>query len=386
MEKIFYIALYLMGVDSKDLIEIINKVPKKELKIIFTEDNIKLQYEYNIDLSKHAKKLIDSKLTENYINEATEIVNKSRELGIKIIPISSKYYPNTLKQLDDAPAIIYIKGNYITKRDEKSIACVGSRSYSTFGANAVNSLVSVLTNENFAIISGLAEGIDTEAHKVCLRNRGRTIAVLAHGLDQIYPKVNKELAEEILNSGGTLVSEYPVGTKIEKYRFVKRNRIIAGLSKCVILFESKIKSGSMHTVKYALNYNKKIFCPYPTKYTESVSGLCNLLDDKKAIPLKCRNDYKIVIHELGYKLNPNLEQTQHIKNESFNKFININSKGNNLFKDIKELECNKYSGIKTNKETYEIFKKILKENNLSIREFFNAIILAIVNSYNGGRE
>ena len=71
---------------------------------------------------------------------------------------------------------------------------------------------------------------------------------------------------------------------------------------------------------------------------------------------------------------------------SIYKFININSKGNNLFKDIKELECNKYSGIKTNKETYEIFKKILKENNLSIREFFNAIILAIVNSYNGGRE
>ena len=75
-----------------------------------------------------------------------------------------------------------------------------------------------------------------------------------------------------------------------------------------------------------------------------------------------------------------------IKNESFNKFINIKSKSNNLFKDIKEIEYNKYSGIKTNKETYEEFKKILKENNLSVREFFNAIILAIVNSYNGGRE
>lgn len=385
MEKIFYITLYLMGIDSKELINIIERVPKKELKTLFTEDNIKLQYEYNINLSKYTIKLTDKKLTNKYMEEAKLIVDKSKELGIKIVPINSRYYPNTLRDIDEAPAIIYIKGKYITKKDEKSLGCIGSRNYSAFGKNAVNNLVSVLSKENFTIISGLAEGIDTEAHKTCLNNKGKTIAVLAHGLDQIYPKVNEILAEEILKSGGTLISEYPVGTRIEKFRFVKRNRIIAALSKGIIIFESKSKSGSMHTVNYALEYNKKVFCPYPSKYTESVSGLYDLLDEKIAIPLRCRNDYKVVVYELGYKLNPNLEQTQHIKNESFNKFIKLNS-NNNLFKDIKELNYDKYSAIKTNRESYEIFKSILKDNDLTTKEFFNAIIATIVNSYNGGSE
>ena len=375
MDKIFYIALYLMGFESKELIDIMLKVPRDDLKYIFTENNLSVQFKYNVSLGK--VELLDKELVERKIKEAKLIVKNSKELGIKIVTYNSKYYPKLLK-------LIIVKGSYITRKDEKSIGCVGSRRTSSFGESAVNVLVSALAKEEFTIVSGLATGIDTYCHKTCLNNKGKTIAVLAHGLDQIYPKENEGLAERILSNGGCLISEYPVGSKIEKYKFVKRNRIIAGLSKAVILFESKEKSGSMHTVNYAIEYNRKVFCPQPNFNNESTSGLSYLINNKKAIPLKNKKDFKIVIKELGYKLNSNLEQTQNVKNEAFNKFINVNSNTNNIFKDIKSLECDKYSGIKTNRETYEIFKNILSENDLSIREFFNAIIVTVVNSYNGG--
>lgn len=107
-----------------------------------------------------------------------------------------------------------------------------------------------MAKENFSIISGLALGIDAESHKACLNVGGRTIAILAHGLDMIYPRENIELSKSILNNGGTLISEYPVGTKPDKFRFVDRNRIVSGLSKGTIVFETKEKSGTMHTVDY----------------------------------------------------------------------------------------------------------------------------------------
>lgn len=381
MDKMFYIALYLLGYQSTELIDIMLKVPKENLISLFKSDTITNQFKYNINLTK--LELIDNEVRELKLNEAKLIVEQSRKLGIKIIPYNSKYYPKQLKLIPDPPALIYIKGSYITKSDEKSLGCVGSRKVTNFGATSSNLLVSALTKENFTIISGLASGIDSYCHNACLNNGGKTIAVLAHGLDQIYPKESTDLAEKILVSGGCLISEYPIGTKIEKHRFVKRNRIIAALSQAVIIFESKEKSGSMHTVNYALQYNKKVFCPQPTSDGESIKGLSYLINNHLAQPLKTRNDYRIVVKALGYNLTSNLAQTQSVKNEIFNTFINSNSEIN-IFDNIKNLEYDKYSSIKTNKETYKLFKQILDENGLTIKEFFNAIILLIVNSYKRG--
>lgn len=377
MEKVFYIALYLMGVDSKDLIEIINKVPKKELRTIFTEDNIKLQYEYNIDLSKYTKKLIDSKLKEYYINEAIEIINKSRELGIKIIPISSKYYPNILKQIDAPPAIIYIKGRNILKEDSKSIACVGTRTPSNYGVNAIKSIVTNLTKEKFTIISGLADGVDGISHKTCLNNNGRTIAVLAHGLDIIYPKKHEGLANEILEHGGTLISEYPVGTNIDKFRFVHRNRIISGLSKGILMIEAKEKSGTRHTINFAEKQNKIIFCPVFSKFNE-MSGLnLELLNSKKAIPIHGNDDYIKIVYKLGYTLKYDTRMKNRIKSNSINKLINQSLNNGNI--NIEQFKVNDGSlGIKVNKETYINFKEILKSNDITVKEFFNSIINKVV--------
>lgn len=386
MDKLYYLVLSLLGLSNRELIIIMNNIPKTEMKKMILSDNLEIQYKYNIDLSKYAEKLTDKVLVKTLINKAEEIIKKSKALGIKIVTITSKYYPNMLKEIKDPPAILYLKGKYITKKDEKSVGCVGAREATEFGINATKGIVKALSNEKFVIISGLATGIDGESHKTCLKEKGRTIAVLAHGLDMIYPKENVELASEIVDNGGTLVSEYPVGVGPDKFRFVQRNRIIAGLAKGIIIFESKEKSGSMHTVNFSLENKRKVFCPLPSKKTLTVMGIISLIESKKAIPLGCKNDYKIVVKELGYKLNKKLEQTNSIKNDSFKNIFNCNVPEINLINSIKEIDYDKYSSIKTNTEIYKEFKEILRENELSVKEFFNAIIMNIVRNYGKGEK
>lgn len=152
-------------------------------------------------------------------------------------------------------------------------------------------IVKGLVEANTVIVSGLAKGIDAESHRVCLENRGTTVAVLAHGLDTIYPKENSKLADAILENGGTLLSEYPIGTKGLKSNFVARNRLISGLSSGVIVFEASEKSGTMHTARFAYTQGKKIFCPSDNgKDGNLSSGVQKLLKTESAIPIKDASD------------------------------------------------------------------------------------------------
>lgn len=384
MEKVIYIALQLMGINNKILADIIKLIPKKELKNIFNKDIVEIQYKYNIDLNSYSVLFSNSKLVKNNIEKAKKILEINKRLNIKVIFINSRYYPANLAKIYNAPAILYIRGKNITKLDEKSVACVGTRTPTIFGKKAVNSIVSNLAKEGFTIISGLAFGIDSESHKTCLSVGGRTIAVLAHGLDMIYPKENTKLAEEILNKGGTLVSEYPVGIRPDKFRFVDRNRIISGLSKGTIIFEAKEKSGTMHTANYTLNQNKKVFCPVPLKYDLQTSGLIKLLNENKAIGIKTKNDYNLIVSELGYKIIKDKNKIEEIKSKSILKIMdNSKIQRGDMFK-IEERGFDGKGSFGINKNTYACFKAILKENNLTIKEFFNGIIFSIVKNYKKG--
>ncbi|MDI9208151.1 DNA-processing protein DprA [Clostridium butyricum] len=385
MEKIYYLALYLIGINNKLLVDIILNVPKKEVKnILLKDDLLQFQYMYNINIEKYADKLLNKNIVKECIEKAENIVKLSKDYSIDIIAINNKRYPKILRDIDNPPALLHVKGKSITKSDQKAIACVGTRNATTFGISAVNMIVKPLTKEKFTIVSGLATGIDAESHRVCLANSGRTIAVLAHGLDQIYPKENTELAKKILENGGTLVSEYPIGTRIDKFRFVDRNRIIAGLSKGTVIFESKEKSGSMHTVNFALVNNRKVFCPVPTYKKESVLGLLQLINTKQAIPLYNQNDYRKILNTFGYKLNNNLEQTNKVKIECINTINQYNNQNSDLIKVLQNMQYDKYSTIKVNKEVSDIFKEILKDNNLTMKEFINGVIVNIVSNYNKG--
>jgi DNA processing protein len=385
MEKLIYIALSLLGVDNVTLTSIIiSPIAHKDLENILFGSAFEIQYKYNLDLNKYISILKDKAKVEKAINRAKNIMEQSNKLNVKILTVKNKLYPKALKEIESPPSIIYIKGKNFTIRDEKSIACAGTRIPTEFGLRAADSIVEKLTKEEFTVVSGLALGIDAECHKTCLKNNGRTVAVLAHGLDMIYPKENEELAKQILQNGGTLVSEYPVGIGPDRFRFIKRNRIISGLSKGTVIFESKEKSGTMHTVDYTLGQKKKVFCPIPIKKEIQTLGLINLLNENKAIGVKSKDDYDIIIRELGFKIKNDTDKIKNIKSKSIFEMYNHIETPFETIKEIFNLEYDGKSGISINKETYQTFKRILSENNITLKEFFNAIVINTVKNYKRG--
>lgn len=187
-----------------------------------------------------------------------------QENNIDIINIYEKNYPQNLKQIYDPPISLYIKGN-LNILNNKNIGIVGCRECSNYGKRATKYFAYNLAKENINIISGLAKGVDSYAHigSLCTsyenENYGKTIAVVGNGLDIVYPKENVKLANEIIRSGGAIISEYPCGTKPDKMNFPARNRIISGISQGIIVVEAKEKSGTLITVDFALEQGRDIF-------------------------------------------------------------------------------------------------------------------------------
>lgn len=180
------------------------------------------------------------------------------EHNIKLITIKSKEYPKNLKYIDNPPICLYVLGNEKIL-NEKSIAIVGSRNYSDYGKTVALGFSYLLAKNNITIISGLAKGIDSFAHTGTIQAKGKTIAVIGTGIDLIYPKENKELMKEIIKNGGSVISEYPLGTLPNKENFPRRNRIISGLSNGILVVEAGRKSGALITVDYGLEQGKNIY-------------------------------------------------------------------------------------------------------------------------------
>lgn len=184
---------------------------------------------------------------------------KVEELDIKIITIKDKNYPPLLKEIPDRPAMLYLKGE-LAKEDDLAIAIVGSRKATSYGLRATEMITQGLSQSGITIVSGLALGIDALAHKTALENNTRTLAVLGSGLDQIYPTVNKWLADKIVKEyKGALISEFPLGMPSLKQNFPLRNRIIAGLSLGTVVTEGAKDSGSLITARCAIEYNREVF-------------------------------------------------------------------------------------------------------------------------------
>lgn len=181
-------------------------------------------------------------------------------MKIKEIKIDSKEYPDQLKNIYNPPLKLYALGN-VDILKETNIAIVGTRNSSKYGEKIAFQFSENLCKNGINIVSGLAIGIDTYAHLGTLYPNaiGKTIAVLGSGLNEIYPKLNIELAKKIIKSGGCIVTEYPFGTKPQKIHFPQRNRIISGLSKGVLVVEAGEKSGALITADLALEQGKEVF-------------------------------------------------------------------------------------------------------------------------------
>lgn len=237
------------------------------------------------------------------INPEKEFDKLLRE-NINIITIKDKSYPYWLKEIYDAPSLLYIRGE-IKPQDRLSIAVVGSRKPTPYGRQITPCLVADLTRNGVTIISGLAYGIDALAHETALKMGGRTIAVLGSGLDSqsIYPPTNKKLAEEIIENGAIL-SEYPFGAPAFKQNFPARNRIVSGLSLGTLVIEAMEKSGALITAEHALSQNREVFAVPGSIYNLYSAGPNNLI--KKGAKLIL--NYQDIFEELNLdpivKVNP----------------------------------------------------------------------------------
>lgn len=238
-------------------------------KALFQASAKELKFIEGIDHSriKGIRKGFDIKITEQ------EMRFMERN-GIVAHSILSASYPERLKHINDAPWLLFSKGAIDLNR-ERPVAIVGSRHNTLQGKQFTEELVQVLKDYGVFVISGLAYGIDIIAHKAALAAGLPTLAVLAHGLDQLYPAAHQHTVDKMLQNGGIL-SEYPSGTELKKQNFPARNRIVAGMAEATIVVETDIKGGAMITAKLALNYNREVFA-LPGRYNDSRSAGCNYL-------------------------------------------------------------------------------------------------------------
>lgn len=184
-------------------------------------------------------------------------MTRLRSLGIHLIQWDTEEYPAYLANISDPPPLLYLKGT-LSQEDERAVAVVGSRQASPYGLSACKKLCRELAWQGWTVVSGMARGIDSAAHRGALDGGGRTLAVWGTGLDVVYPRENRQLSRQIASSGG-VVSEFPLGTPPEPGNFPARNRLISGLALGVVVVEATAKSGSLITARMALEQGRQVF-------------------------------------------------------------------------------------------------------------------------------
>lgn len=210
----------------------------------------------------------------------------------KISPLEHNFL-QIISTIDKSPKRLYLLGKLPNDR-QISVAIVGSRKPTSYGKEVTHRLAFDLAKKNIVIISGLALGVDGVAHKATLEAGGKTIAVLAGGLDNIYPSAHTGLARQIIQTGGAIISEYEPGCGNRPFQFLERNRIISGLSDAIIVTEAAIRSGTLSTAAHALSQGREVFV-VPGNITSPLSAGCNSLIKQGATPITCAEDVIEVI-------------------------------------------------------------------------------------------
>ncbi len=214
---------------------------------------------------------------------------------IRQISINDDEYPQSLREIADPPAILYVRGNLNWDKQKEVVAVVGTRKPTAYGLQIATQLVEIIAKQ-CVIVSGLAYGIDAAAHKAALRKEGITVAVLGSGLDDasIYPREHRKLAQDILRKGGVLISEYPPLAEPLKHHFPERNRIIAGLSQKIVVVEAGERSGALITANLGLDYNREVLA-VPGPVTSLMSMGPNQLIAEGAKPVLRPSDVVEII-------------------------------------------------------------------------------------------
>ena len=227
--------------------------------------------------------------------DPAEAYGRMLDAGVAALTPRDERYPRRLREIPDPPPLLYIRGELV-ERDEWSLAVVGTRRPTAYGVQVTRTLTSELAGSGLTIVSGLARGVDGVAHETTLDQGGRTVAVVASGLDHVYPPEHKGLAARILDSGGAMLSEYPLGKRPDARYFPRRNRIIAGMTLGTLVTEAGEKSGTWHTVTSALDQGREVFAVPGPITSERSTGANNVIKRGLGKLVTCAQD---VLDELN---------------------------------------------------------------------------------------
>lgn len=306
--KLFLALNFAKGIGTKTLIEYAQKLNTNKL--------VSLEYKVAIQASK-IKRII--KISPFYWNKciarAEEEIKSAKKQNISIISYLDKEYPANLFILDDAPIILYVKGNYHILNNDKTVAIIGTRKPSNYGIKIDYLFAKTLSKDGFTIVGGLAKGCDKYAHEAAVNTTGKTIAILANGLDQpIYPKENTTLAHKIVENGGALVSTYALGTKLSGYNLAARDEWQSGISDGVLAIETGIKGGTRIAMRYAKKQKRPLAVidyrqAKNKKYSDlpTFQGNYDAIMNESAIPIFSKNSLlqfeKMMIKSRNNRLN-----------------------------------------------------------------------------------
>lgn len=230
-----------------------------------------------------------------HLKFAESELNFCRKNNITILLRHQNELPKLLHECEDAPAVLYCKGNI--PAEKMPVSMVGTRNITDYGKAFISDFFSSVKNTRCTSVSGLALGVDTLVHEESVKNNIPTLAILAHGFHTLYPSKNRKLSEKILENGGALLTEFNSSQKPDRENFIQRNRVIAGISAATVVVESAFGGGSISTVTFANDYNRDVYA-LPGKITDKYSQGCNrLIAQNKASSIVTVKD---LINELGY--------------------------------------------------------------------------------------
>lgn len=295
--------LRIVKIKYKNILKLMNSFENYQDIFKLTDEQLKIYFKFDdttISLLHNSKKI-----------NLEEELKSLNSLGVNIVSLKDKDYPINLKNISHPPVFLYYKGD-LSLADKNTIGIVGTRKPTIYGKRVCEKITSELVESGVVTVSGLAFGIDTICHKITLENSGKTIAVVGSGLDIPYPKENKNYWEEI-GKRGLIISEFPMGTEPIAYNFTLRNRIIVGLSKGIVVIESKEKGGSLITAGLALEEGRDVFSVPGDIYSPASIGTNNLIKNSEAKLVTCGED---ILKEFNWdikeknKVNLNLSEDE----------------------------------------------------------------------------
>lgn len=225
------------------------------------------------------------------VAEAEALLDYCAGKGIDVLAYGEAGYPDQLARLRRPPMILYMKGDCRGLAETRCTAVVGSRKASQEALEEARSLGADLSKQGGIVVSGLAAGVDAFGHRGALERGGRTVAVLPGGIERIYPPENRELAEQIVVQGGLLMSEYPPRTEAERWQFIERDRLQSGLSSRVVVVETGLEGGTMHTARFAVRQGKRLYAREWERPSDSNGGNRILIEQTLAKPF--RNGFEL---------------------------------------------------------------------------------------------